>query len=47
MTRDVGDVVAEFVAYAVCSRFGLDFSLRSVDDVDCGRPQGHDPKPFR
>src|SRR5688572_16032983 len=33
MPRDVCDVVAESVAYAVCSRFGLDLSLRSVDDV--------------
>ena len=29
--RDVCEVVAESVAYAVCSRFGLDLSLRSVD----------------
>jgi hypothetical protein len=33
MTRDVREVVAESVAYAVCSRFGLDLSLRSVDEV--------------
>ena len=33
MARDVCDVVAESVAYAVCSRFGLDLSLRSFDDV--------------
>ena len=33
MTRDVREVVAESVAYAVCSRFGLDLSLRSVDYV--------------
>jgi hypothetical protein len=33
MTRDVCEVVAESVAYAVCSRFGLDLSLRSVDYV--------------
>jgi hypothetical protein len=33
MPRDVREVVAESVAYAVCSRFGLDLSLRSVDDV--------------
>src|SRR5215203_2153000 len=31
MPRDVREVVAESVAYAVCSRFGLDLSLRSVD----------------
>jgi hypothetical protein len=31
--RDVREVVAESVAYAVCSRFGLDLSLRSVDYV--------------
>jgi predicted Zn-dependent protease len=28
--RDVREVVAESVAYAVCSRLGLDLSLRSV-----------------
>ncbi|MCC2628250.1 MAG: hypothetical protein K0S14_1900 [Thermomicrobiales bacterium] len=33
MPRDVCDVVAESVAYAVCFRFGLDLSLRSVDGV--------------
>jgi hypothetical protein len=33
MTRDVCEVVAESVAYAVCSRFGLDLSLHSVDYV--------------
>ena len=33
MPRDVREVVAESVAYAVCSRFGLDLSLRSVDYV--------------
>ena len=33
MRRDVQEVVAESVAYAVCSRFGLDLSLRSVDYV--------------
>jgi hypothetical protein len=33
MTRDVGDVIAESVASAFCSRLGLDVSLRSVDDV--------------
>jgi hypothetical protein len=33
MPRDVPEVVAESVAYAVCSRFGLDLSLRSVDYV--------------
>jgi hypothetical protein len=33
MTRDIREVVAESVAYAVCSRFGLDLSLRSVDYV--------------
>ena len=31
--RGVREVVAESVAYAVCSRFGLDLSLRSVDYV--------------
>src|ERR671912_771566 len=30
MPRDVCDVIAESVADAVCSRFGLDLSLRSV-----------------
>jgi hypothetical protein len=33
LTRDVCAVVAESVAYAVCSRFGLDLSLRSVGYV--------------
>jgi hypothetical protein len=33
MPRDVREVVAESVAYTVCSRFGLDLSLRSVDYV--------------
>jgi hypothetical protein len=33
MPREVREVVAESVAYAVCSRFGLDLSLRSVDYV--------------
>ena len=33
MPRDVCEVVAKSVAYAVCSRFGLDHTLRSVDDV--------------
>ena len=33
MPRDVCEVVAESVAYAVSSRFGLDLSLRSVDYV--------------
>ena len=33
MTRDGCEVIAESVAYAVCSRFGLDLSLRSGDDV--------------
>jgi antirestriction protein ArdC len=33
MTRDLREVVAESVAYAVCSRFGLDLTLRSVDYV--------------
>jgi hypothetical protein len=46
--RDVCEVVAESVAYAVCSRFGLDLSLRSVDYVaGWGHPQGHDPEAFR
>ena len=48
MPRDVCELVAESVAYAVCSRFGLDLSLRSVDYVaGWGHPQGHDPKAFR
>jgi antirestriction protein ArdC len=48
MTRDVREVVAESVAYAVCSRFGLDLSLRAVDDVaGWGHPQGHDPDSCR
>src|SRR5215207_1476482 len=48
MPRDVREVVAESVAYAVCSRFGLDLSLRSVDYVaGWGHPQGHDPEAFR
>ena len=33
LTRDVREVIAESVAYAVCSRFGLDLTLRSVDYV--------------
>jgi hypothetical protein len=33
MPRDVSEVIAESVASAVCSRFGLDLSLRSVDYV--------------
>jgi antirestriction protein ArdC len=46
--RDVSEVVAESVAYVVCSRFGLDLSLRSVDYVaGWGHPQGHDPEAFR
>jgi hypothetical protein len=46
--QNVCEVVAESVAYAVCSRFGLDLSLRSVDDVaGWGHPQGHDPEAFR
>ena len=48
MPRDVCEVVAESVAYAVCSRFGLDLSLWSVDYVaGWGHPQGHDPEAFR
>jgi hypothetical protein len=48
MPREVREVVAESVAYAVCSRFGLDLSLRSVDYVaGWGHPQGHDPDAFR
>jgi antirestriction protein ArdC len=48
MPRDVSEVVAESVAYAVCSRFGLDMTLRSVDYVaGWGHPQGHDPEAFR
>jgi hypothetical protein len=46
--RGVREVVARSVAHAVCSRFGLDLSLRSVDDVvSWGHPQGHDPEAFR
>jgi hypothetical protein len=46
--QNVCEVVAESVAYAVCSRFGLDLSLRSVDYVaGWGHPQGHDPEAFR
>src|SRR5687767_11507882 len=33
MPRDVCEVVAKSVASTVCSRFGLDLSLRSVDYV--------------
>jgi antirestriction protein ArdC len=33
MSWAVREVVAESVAYAVCARFGLDLSLRSVDYV--------------
>jgi hypothetical protein len=33
MPRDVREVVAESVAYAAWSRFGLHLSLRSFDDV--------------
>jgi hypothetical protein len=48
MPREVREVVAESVASAVCSRFGLDLSLRSVDYVaGWGHPQGHDPEAFR
>ncbi|MCD6031965.1 MAG: hypothetical protein K0S78_4147, partial [Thermomicrobiales bacterium] len=32
MPRDVREFVAASVAYAGCSQFGLDLSLRSVDD---------------
>ena len=31
--KDLREVVAESVSYAVCSRFGLDLSLCSVDYV--------------
>jgi len=44
MPRDVREVVAESVAYAVCSRFGLDLSLRSVDYVAGWL---NDPRAFR
>jgi hypothetical protein len=48
MPRDVCEVIAESVAYAVCSRFGLGLSLRSADYVaGWGHPQGHDPEAFR
>ena len=41
MPREVREVVAESVAYAVCSRFRLDLSLRSGDDVTgLGAPAG-------
>ena len=33
MLRDACEVVAESVAYAVCSLFGLDLSVRSVEYV--------------
>jgi len=44
MTRDLHEVIAESVAYAVCSRFGLDLSLRSVDYVASWLD---DPEAFR
>ena len=48
MARDVREVVAESVAYAVCSRIDLGMSLRSADYVaGWGHPQGHDPEAFR
>jgi hypothetical protein len=48
MMRDVQEVIAESVAYAVCPRFGLDMALRSVDYVaGWGHPQGHEPEAFR
>jgi hypothetical protein len=48
MPRDACEVVAESVTYAVCSRFGLDLLLRSVDYVaGWGHPPGHDPAAFR
>ena len=47
MPRDVREVVAESIACAVCFRFGLDLSLRSVDYVpNWGHPQGHDLEAF-
>ena len=33
MTRDIHELIAESVAYIVCSQFGLDLSLRSADYV--------------
>lgn len=33
MARDVRELIAESVAYIVCSQFGLDLSLRSTDYV--------------
>jgi antirestriction protein ArdC len=33
MARDVHELIAESVAYVVCSQFGLDLSLRSTDYV--------------
>jgi hypothetical protein len=46
--RGVREMVAESLAYAVCSGFGVDLSLRSVDNIaGWGHPQGHDPEAFR
>ena len=48
MPRNVREVVAEPVAYAVYTQFGLDLSLGAVDDVTgWGHPQGHAPTPLR
>ena len=33
MPKDLREVVAESVAYAVCSRFGLDMTLRCGDYI--------------
>jgi divalent metal cation (Fe/Co/Zn/Cd) transporter len=33
MPRDIHELIAESVAYIVCSQFGLDLSLRSTDYV--------------
>ena len=44
LSRDVQEVVAESVAYAVCSRFGLDLALRSAHYVATWLD---DPEAFR
>jgi hypothetical protein len=44
MSRDVREVIAQSIAYAVCSRFGPDMSLRSVEYIAGWLD---DPKPFR
>jgi len=47
LTRDAREVVAESVAYTVCSLSGLDLTLRSGDAAGWGHPQGHNPAAFR